>query len=121
MTRLKAVSLGLLATSVLVCALPASAGRSAIARTVKVQAGLPNEFAFLLSPRTVRRGTVTFVVWNMGQKPHDFTIRGKRTAVLAPGESAKLTVTLLKPGSYPYWCTVAGHAVAGMKGSLKVT
>jgi len=29
-------------------------------------------------------------------------------------------VTISKAGSYPYLCTVPGHAAAGMKGVLRV-
>ena len=36
-----------------------------------------------------------------------------------PGDTAKLTVTL-KKGSFPYLCTVPGHAAAGMKGTFTV-
>ena len=75
----------------------------------------------MLTPKTVHRGTVTFLVVNDGKRAHDFKIAGKRTTLIAPGQSAKLTVTLSKPGSYVYFCTVAGHAVAGMKGFLRVT
>ena len=42
-----------------------------------------------------------------------------RTAVLAPGKSARLTVTL-KNGSYSIWCPVGNHAALGMKLALKV-
>ena len=75
----------------------------------------------MLTPKTVHHGTVTFVVVNDGKRAHDFKIAGKRRPMIGPGQSAKLTVTLSKPGSYVYYCTVAGHAVAGMKGLLKVT
>jgi uncharacterized cupredoxin-like copper-binding protein len=40
--------------------------------------------------------------------------------VINPGQTAKLTVTFAKKGSYPYLCTVPGHASAGMKGVLRV-
>jgi uncharacterized cupredoxin-like copper-binding protein len=40
--------------------------------------------------------------------------------VINPGQTAKLTVTFTKAGSYPYLCTVPGHAAAGMKGVLRV-
>ena len=88
---------------------------------MRVEAGKPTEFAFVLTPKTVPRGTVTFVVVNEGMRAHDFTIAGKKTAILAPGASAKLTVSLPKAKGYVYFCTIAGHAVAGMKGVLKVT
>ena len=118
MTRFRVATLGLVTFSILLWALPASADDVVKSTTVRVDA---TEFAFALSTKTVHRGAVTFLVVNDGERAHDFKIAGKRTALIAPGQSARLTITLLKPGSYAYYCTVAGHAVAGMKGFLKVT
>jgi plastocyanin len=118
LTRLRAAALGLLAFSLLLPALPAGAADHVKTQTVRVDAV---EYSFTLTPKTVRRGTVTFVVVNLGQRSHDFKIAGRRTPMIAPGATAKLSVTFAKPGSYAYYCTVAGHAVAGMKGVLKVT
>jgi len=78
------------------------------------------EFHFKLSKTSVPHGSVTFTVKNAGKLAHDFKIGGKKTAMIAPGKSAKLTVTL-KAGKAAYLCTVPGHAAAGMKGTLKVT
>ena len=78
------------------------------------------EFKFVLSTKTVKAGAVIFKIVNKGKLQHDFKISGKKTALIAPGKSATLKVTLSK-GSKPYMCTVAGHAAAGMKGALKVT
>lgn len=78
-----------------------------------------SEFKFVLSKKTVSHGAVVFTVTNKGKLPHDFKIAGKKTALLGPGKSGKLTVTL-KAGKYPYRCTVAGHVAAGMKGVLSV-
>jgi uncharacterized cupredoxin-like copper-binding protein len=85
--------------------------------TVNVTA---KEFKFVLSKKVVRHGVVTFKVKNAGKLPHDFKISGKRTAIIRPGKTVTLKVTLRK-GSKPYLCTVRGHAAAGMKGHLKVT
>jgi hypothetical protein len=57
---------------------------------------------------------------NDGGIPHNLRIDGMQTPNVAPGGSAKLTVTFTKPGRYPYLCTLPGHAEAGMKGVLVV-
>jgi uncharacterized cupredoxin-like copper-binding protein len=95
---------------------PAFAARAHATATIKVTA---TEFKFTLSPTTVKAGTVTFVFTDKGKLPHDFKIAGKKTPIISPGQSKKLTVTL-KAGKYPYLCTVPGHAAAGMKGTLVV-
>ena len=122
MTHLRVVTLGLFAAAAMLGPLPAEAKRpQPKTPTVRVEAGKPTEFAFVLTPKTVPHGTVIFFVVNEGMRAHDFTIAGKKTAILAPGASAKLTVKLTKAKGYVYFCTIAGHAVAGMKGVLKVT
>jgi uncharacterized cupredoxin-like copper-binding protein len=98
-----------------------AAATPAAKTTDMVAAGKPSEFRFTLSKKTVRHGTVTFRVTNRGTLPHDFRIAGKKTKLLSPGGSQTLVVTFTKAGSYPYLCTVTGHAAAGMKGTLKVT
>ena len=85
--------------------------------TVQVKGG---EFFFRLSANSLAKpGTVTFVFKNVGHVLHDFSIAGKTTPLTQPGDTAKLTVTL-KKGSFPYLCTVPGHAAAGMKGTFTV-
>jgi uncharacterized cupredoxin-like copper-binding protein len=103
-------------------ALPASAQqRSVHAATITVTAGKPAEFRFTLSKKTAPLGTVTFKVTVKGALPHDFKIAGHKTKLLSPGQSQTLKVTFKKKGSYPYLCTVTGHAAAGMKGIFKIT
>ena len=79
------------------------------------------EFYFKLTTKTLAKpGAVTFDFTNVGHVVHDFKINGKVTPLLQPGKSAKLTVKFAKAGSYPYLCTVPGHAAAGMKGVFTV-
>jgi uncharacterized cupredoxin-like copper-binding protein len=89
------------------------------ATTVKVTAGKPTEFHFVLSKKSVPAGAVTFTIVNKGQLAHDFKIAGKTSKMVQPGKSTKLKVTL-KKGKSTYLCTVPGHAAAGMKGKLTV-
>ena len=119
MKKIRVLTLGLVATALLLWALPANAHRTAT--VVKVTAGKPSEFRFTLSTKTVKHGTVTFQVTGAGALPHDFQINGKKTKLLSQGQSQSLTVTFAKAGKYPYLCTVTGHAAAGMKGVLTVT
>jgi uncharacterized cupredoxin-like copper-binding protein len=116
-------ALGLAVALVLACALPAAArpeSRRPATTTVVVTMGEPTEFTFTLSRLTVPTGSVTFRVTNSGEKAHDFKILGRKTKRLAPGQSQAITVTFAKPGKYHFFCTVAGHAAAGMKGLLTV-
>ena len=85
------------------------------ATTVRVSA--LDTFRFVLSTKRARHGTVTFVVTNKGNLPHDFWINGKKTAKLGHNKTARVTVTI-KTGRNAYKCTVAGHAAAGMKGTF---
>jgi plastocyanin len=82
------------------------------------------DFAFALDASQVRAGTITFLVKNTGAMPHDFAIHGhgmdQKTSMLKPGHTVSLTVDL-KPGTYTYKCTMLGHTLLGMKGTLTVT
>ena len=117
MSRLLVSLFASVAVAVLVI-LPAGARTSTT--VVKVTAGKPTEFHFILSRSTVPVGSVTFKITNHGLLTHNFTIDGKHSKNMTPGSSATLTVVFKKAGRYPYKCSVPGHADAGMKGVLVV-
>ncbi|MHB8573339.1 MAG: plastocyanin/azurin family copper-binding protein [Candidatus Dormibacteria bacterium] len=91
-----------------------------------VQVHLTTAFRITPAAITVTAGSVTFWVVNDGNTGHDFVIQdstGKRvdgTRLLASGESTTLTVTLAQ-GTYTTMCDVAGHAAAGMVGTITAT
>src|ERR1700682_1146148 len=61
------------------------------------------EFSFTLSKKTVPVGTtVTFKVVNKGKISHNFSIAGKTTKMLNPGQSVNLTVRFTKKGRVPF-------------------
>ena len=69
---------------------------------------------------TVPAGTeVTFKVENRGAMQHDFKIDNPEfwTGMLSPSQSATVVVNL-PAGSYTFYCTVDGHAEAGMWGTI---
>jgi plastocyanin len=99
---------------------PASAGERASAVTVTVTAGKPSEYGFKLSKSAVPVGTVVFQVVNRGKLKHDFAIAGKKTPVLPPGKSARLTVVFRQARNYSYSSSLRGQSAQGMKGIVRV-
>ena len=82
------------------------------------------EFKIALSASKVHAGATQFVVVNKGRYPHALALSGpgvklKKTAIIRPGKTARLTVTLAS-GTYTLWCPVPGHAARGMKTHLVV-
>ena len=116
---MKRITLALgVALAALVAAAPSTARpTAATATTVTVTM---KEFKFVLSKKTIPHGKVTFKLVNKGTIPHDFAIGGKKSKLIKAKKTGFLTVTL-SAGRKAYKCTVAGHAVAGMKGKLTVT
>ena len=97
---------------------PAPKGGAAVSITL-------SEWKVELSERTIAAGTVTFTVANVGTIPHALEVEGQgieqETAVIQPGASATLTLTL-KPGTYEVYCPVGNdsHKKLGMETELKV-
>ena len=81
------------------------------------------DYSIGFSTRKLKAGTVHFVVKNKGPHTHGFDLSGpgvakaKLKALLKPGKSATLTVTL-KSGKYSAWCPVPGHVAKGMKATV---
>jgi uncharacterized cupredoxin-like copper-binding protein len=110
-------ALGLAAAAVVPVAVGASQPAAHAAKaSVAVSA---REFKFALRPTSATHGSVTFNVKNAGKIAHDFKIAGKKTPLVQPRKTARLTLNL-KKGSYKYLCTVPGHAASGMQGTFRV-
>ncbi len=84
-----------------------------------------SEWKVELSERAIPAGAVTFTVANVGSIPHALEVEGQgieqETAVIQPGSTATLTLTL-KPGTYEVYCPVGNdsHKKLGMETELKV-
>jgi nitrite reductase (NO-forming) len=67
---------------------------------------------------------IEVVLQNDGQIPHDFLLtQGVTTPVkIEAGGSAtaRATITLDRPGTYPFICSIPGHESAGMRGTITV-
>jgi plastocyanin len=74
---------------------------------------------------TAKAGKVTINFTNKAPEDHNFTLAtaSGKTVGATPtfaGGTKTLSVTL-KPGTYTFFCTVPGHEMAGMKGTLTVS
>ncbi|MEE8602010.1 multicopper oxidase domain-containing protein [Euzebya tangerina] len=82
-----------------------------------------SEFAFTPEPITIAPEGV-LQVSNVGSAEHNLKIEGMEeayaTADLTAGDVEALSLGGLEPGEYPIYCTIAGHAEAGMTGTLVV-
>jgi nitrite reductase (NO-forming) len=80
------------------------------------------EFGFTPSTLTMKAGQPTVVVLtNDGSIEHDLSVSdaGFKLAVPA-GQTGQKVLTIPKPGTYPFHCSVPGHEGAGMKGTISV-
>jgi len=103
----------------------ASAPSSGASSHIAIAANPKGALMFDKSSLTAKAGKVTVTFTNMAPEGHNFTIDtpGGQTVGATPtfsGGSKTLSVSL-KPGKYTYLCTVPGHAMGGMKGTLTVT
>jgi len=84
-----------------------------------------NEFKFVPNILKVVKGQkVTIIFTNDGVLAHNFAIEsplGLKTKTIQSHETAKLTFTPQKTGSFKFRCLVPGHMQAGMQGKLIVT
>lgn len=83
------------------------------------------DFQYRLSRATVRAGLVRIELVNFGEDEHNLRIRkvGETKAYLIPGtlSGERRVITLrLRPGTYKLTCTMADHAMRGMRAQLRV-
>jgi hypothetical protein len=83
------------------------------------------EFSLILSRQTLAPGSARIQLYNGGEDAHDLRLKrigGARTAVIhetKPGDVSELK-TVLRAGKWKLWCSLPGHAKAGMRATLVV-
>ena len=88
------------------------------------------ETQFKLTPANItpkKSGKHTIVAFNKGTITHAIEVEGGgaggkdvRSADIAPGKSATITVDLQAGKTYTWYCPIDGHRGLGMKGTIKV-
>ncbi len=80
------------------------------------------EFAFTPSAVTLKAGEpTTIVLENDGGIEHDFSVSDAGFTLAVPAsQTGQKVLTIPKPGTYPFHCSVPGHEGAGMKGTITV-
>ena len=84
-----------------------------------------SEFALNPANPTVKPGTVTITARNDGDEVHSLQVdgpNGSKTLAnpLDPDETGNLTIRLVKPGKYNWFCPIDDHRAMGMKGKITV-
>lgn len=80
------------------------------------------EFSFTPDTLTLKAGQPQKIVLkNTGSIEHDLAVSDANFKLtVQAGQSGDKTLTIDKPGTYKFTCTVAGHESAGMKGEITV-
>jgi plastocyanin/cytochrome c2 len=90
---------------------------------VEIDADPTGQLKFLASSASATPGKVELRMHNMSTTPHDIAISGSGVSQVGPivSNGGVSTVSAsLKPGKYTFYCSVPGHRVAGMVGTLTV-
>jgi plastocyanin len=88
---------------------------SAVGATTNVSFGTT-----FFNPQVVNIKVGDMVVWSSTGGSHTVTGTGPTEAMCGPSVTAGCTKTFNTAGSFPYVCTVSGHAAAGMTGMVVV-
>jgi hypothetical protein len=83
------------------------------------------EFSLVTSRQSVKPGAARIQLYNAGEDAHDLRLkrvggtRVLRIRETSPGEVTELS-TVLRRGEWKLWCSLPGHAKAGMRATLVV-
>lgn len=109
----------------LATAVPSVAQKPAVEKhgVVEIDADPTGQLKFLASTATATAGSVTLRMKNSSSVMHDIAIRGNGVSKIGPivdNGGVSTVTTGLRPGNYTFYCSVDGHAAAGMRGTLRV-
>ena len=92
--------------------------------TLALEANHEGQLAYSTKSLTANAGTVSIDFTNMAPLSHNVTVEGAGGKILGATptfQGASKTLSLqLKAGVYKFFCSVPGHRMAGMEGTLTV-
>jgi plastocyanin len=101
-----------------------TATTTSASQTLSLAANREGQLAYNTKTLTANAGSVSIDMTNMSPLMHNVTIESSSHQILGAtptfqGGSRTLTLDL-KAGTYKFFCSVPGHRVAGMEGTLTV-
>lgn len=100
-------------------------GTTTTGEALSLEANPEGQLKYNKTSLTVKAGKISIAFTNMSPLGHNMTVASSSGSVISAtptfqGGSKTLTLSL-KPGSYKFYCSVPGHRMAGMEGTLTVT
>ena len=102
----------------------APAAAAGAAQTLSLASNSEGQLKYSTTSLSAKAGKVSIDFTNMAPLSHNVTVASSSGTVVGAtptfqGGSKTLTLSL-KPGTYKFYCTVPGHRMAGMEGTLTV-
>jgi plastocyanin len=102
----------------------ASSGTSSAPENLSLEANAEGQLKYNTTSLTAKAGKVSIDFTNMASEGHNVTVESASgdkvgTTPTFQGDSKTLSLNL-KPGTYKFFCSVPGHRMAGMEGTLTV-
>jgi len=101
-----------------------SGSGAAASSSLTLEANREGQLEYSTKSLTAKAGKVSIAFTNMAPIGHNVTVESSAGAIVGATptfQGATRTLSLnLKPGTYKYFCSVPGHRMAGMEGTLTV-
>jgi plastocyanin len=102
----------------------ASPGTSGASENLSLEANAEGQLKYNTTSLTAKAGKVSIDFTNMAPESHNVTVEsasGEKIGATPTFQGGSKTLSLnLKPGTYKFFCSVPGHRMAGMEGTLTV-
>jgi plastocyanin len=103
---------------------PAPSSQASGGQSLSLEASSEGQLKYDTTSLSAKAGAVSIAFTNMASLGHNVTVASSSGAVLGATPTfsgGQKTLSLnLKPGTYKFYCSVPGHRMAGMEGTLTV-